>query len=73
MASWTLRDLANNAYTFPSLTLAAGAEVRVWTKAGTDDAANLYWGRAQAVWNNTGDTAILRDAVGTEVARLTYP
>lgn len=74
LAGWTLRDLANNTYTFPSFTLGAGAEVRVWTKAGADDAANLYWGRGQAVWNNTGgDAAILLDAVGVEVTRFTYP
>ena len=43
MTNWTLRDLANNTYTFPAFTLAAGAEVRVWTRAGTDDASNLFW------------------------------
>ena len=73
MTSWTLRDLANNTYTFPAFTLAAGAEVRIWTRAGTDDARNLFWGRTQAVWNNTGDTAILRDAGGTEIGRYSYP
>ncbi|NTU83788.1 MAG: hypothetical protein HGA45_31185 [Chloroflexales bacterium] len=73
MTGWTLRDLANNTYTFPTFSLAAGAQVRIWTKAGTDDAANLYWGRSQAVWNNSGgDTAILRDAAGTEVTRRSY-
>ncbi|NTU85611.1 MAG: lamin tail domain-containing protein [Chloroflexales bacterium] len=72
MTGWRLSDEANNTYTFPSFTLAAGAEVRVWTRAGTDDAGNLYWGRTQAVWNNTGDTAILRDAGGTEVTRYSY-
>jgi hypothetical protein len=61
-------------YTFPAFTLAARAEVRVWTKAGGNDAANLYWGRAQAVWNNSGgDTAILHDASGSEVSRYSYP
>lgn len=73
MASWTLRDLANNTFTFPGFTLAAGAEVRVWTKAGVNDASNLFWGRNQAVWNNSGgDTAILRDAGGNEVSRYSY-
>lgn len=74
MTGWTLRDLANNTYTFPAFTLAAGAEVRVWTGPGINNAANLYWGRGQAVWNNTGgDTAIVRDASGNEVARRSYP
>ncbi len=72
MTNWTLRDLANNTYTFPAFTLAGGATVRVWTNSGTNDGANLYWGRAQAVWNNTGDTAILRDAQGGEVNRYSY-
>jgi hypothetical protein len=46
--------------------------VRVWTGRGTNDAENLYWGRRQAVWNNTGDLAILRDVAGAEVSRFAY-
>jgi len=72
MTNWTLRDLANNTYIFPTFTLSGGATVKVWTNSGTNNGANLYWGRAQAVWNNTGDTAILRDAQGSEVNRYSY-
>ena len=32
---------------------------------------NLFWGRREAVGNNTGDTAILHDAAGTQVAKFT--
>jgi phosphatidylserine/phosphatidylglycerophosphate/cardiolipin synthase-like enzyme len=74
MDGWTLRDLTlTNVFTFPSFTLPAGAEVRVWTKSGADDGANLFWNRGTAVWNNGGDTAILRDAQGVEQARFSYP
>jgi phosphatidylserine/phosphatidylglycerophosphate/cardiolipin synthase-like enzyme len=73
MSGWTLSDLAGNTFSFPSFTLASGATVKVWTKSGTNDSANLYWGRTQAVWNNTGDTAILQDAQGNEVSRYSYP
>ena len=75
MTGYTLRDVASlpNIYTFPAFTLAPGAEVRVWVKIGTDDEANLFWNRSSAVWNNGGDTAILSDATGSEVSRLTYP
>ena len=76
----TLTELAEridltlaNVFTFPSFTLPAGAEVRVWTKSGVDDGANLFWNRGTAVWNNGGDTAILRDAQGVEQARFSYP
>ena len=72
MTGWTLRDEADTVFSFPAFTLTPGAEVRVWVKAGVNDAANLYWGRGSAVWNNTGDTAILRDASGGEVARFSY-
>jgi hypothetical protein len=73
MTGWTLRDLANTTYAFPAFSLAAGADVKVWTKAGANDAANLYWGRSTAVWNNTGgDTASLRDAGGTEIDSYSY-
>ena len=72
LTGWTLRDVANHVYPFPNFTLAAGAEVRLWTKAGRNDASNLYWGQKQAVWNNEGDTAILSDAKGREVTRFHY-
>lgn len=72
LAGWTLSDAANNTYTFPAFTLAPGAEVRVWVRAGADDATNLYWGRGSAVWNNSGDTATLRDASGILIDTLTY-
>jgi len=73
MGGWKLSDAANNTYTFPAFTLAAGTEVKVWVKTGTDDAANLYWNRASAVWNNGGDTATLRDTQGAVVSTYTYP
>ena len=72
LTGWTLRDQANTTYTFPAFTLAAGAEVKVWVKVGTNDAGNLYWGRGQSVWNNTGDTATLSDAAGAVVAQSQY-
>ncbi len=73
MTNWTLRDVANHVFTFPSFTLAAGGTVRVWTKGGTNTATDLYWGSNQAIWNNTGDTAYLQDAVGNPVHSYTYP
>lgn len=72
LAGWTLRDESNTTYTFPAFTLASGAEVRVWVKTGADDSANLYWGRGSPVWNNTGDTATLRDAAGALVSVFSY-
>ena len=72
MTNWTLCDLANNCYTFPAFTLDVGASVNVWTKVGSDTTTDLYWGRSVAVWNNTGDTAYLRDQYGKLISQFTY-
>lgn len=72
MSQWSLRDAANHVFTFPPFTLQSGFSVTVWTKAGTNDAENLFWGRRAAIWNNAGDTAILRDNNGSEIARYVY-
>ena len=73
MTGWTLCDLANNCYTFPSYVLGAGATVKVWVKAGTNTQTDLYWGRGSSVWTNTGDTAFLRDDAGALVDQYSYP
>lgn len=73
LTGWTLQDEGKkHSFTFPSFTLAAGAEASLWTKSGTDDDSNLYWGNRSAIWNNTGDTAQLLDADGNEVSSFSY-
>jgi len=73
MDSWTLRDASSHVFTFPAFSLPAGSGVKVWTGAGLDDAENLYWGHGAAVWNNKGgDTAVLRDENGANVAGYSY-
>jgi Lamin Tail Domain len=61
LSGWTLRDAQNHVYAFGALTVAAGATVSVHTGTGKNTAANRYWGSGNYVWNNTGDTATLRD------------
>jgi hypothetical protein len=73
MTGWTLRDEgAKHMFVFPAFSLAPGADVQLWTKSGTNDAKNLYWNSRRPVWNNTGDTAVLSNATGVEVARYSY-
>jgi hypothetical protein len=74
LTGWVIHDAATRrrSYTFPSRTLAPGEQIRLWSKAGADDAHNLYWGRKQAVWNNSGDTAVLIDARGREMVRTSF-
>lgn len=72
LTGWSITDSAQHSYTFPAFSLAPGNSVKVWTGTGTNNAENLYWGRRQAIWNNTGDIGVLRDGVGTEVSRFAY-
>jgi hypothetical protein len=60
-------------FTFPPVSLAPGASLRVWTGKGKDDAENLHWGRVKPVWNDRGDAARLLDASGSTVARARDP
>ncbi|MBP1464975.1 lamin tail domain-containing protein, partial [Candidatus Chloroploca sp. M-50] len=73
LAGWKLSDGGDkHTFTFPSFTLNPGGEVKIWTKSGKNNAGNLYWNNRIPIWNNTGDTATLRDGQGNVIARYTY-
>jgi len=70
---YTVKDTANHIYIFGNFTLAAGAQVRLYSGTGQDSATALYWGiTGTTVWNNNGDTAFLRDARGGLVDSKSY-
>ncbi len=69
----TLADAAGATYTFPDgTTLAPGDQVTVHTGSGDDTVTDLYWRRGRAVWNNDGDTVIVRDETGTILLEESY-
>lgn len=76
LGGWSVQDSAprrSHRYTFtPGRLLAPGATLRLWSGRGKDDAGNVYWGRRQAVWTNTGDTATLFDPDGVQRAQVQY-
>jgi hypothetical protein len=72
LTAWTLRDASSHIYTFPRFTLAAGASVQIHTGSGANGANNLYWGSGSYIWNNSGDTAYLKNASGTTVDACSY-
>jgi hypothetical protein len=65
LTGWTVRDAQSHVYKFGSFCLGAGKTVNLHTGRGTNTSANRYWGLGWHVWNNTGDTAYLRNAAGT--------
>jgi hypothetical protein len=64
LTGWTLRDKSGYTYRFPTFTLKAGASVYIHTGKGTATSSRRYYNRTWYVWNNTGDTATLRDSRG---------
>lgn len=72
MTGWSLSDIAEHIYVFPSFVLQPGAAVVVHICVGEDNAEILFWGRCSAIWNNDGDTAYLRDASGRDIATYSY-
>ncbi|UPM45287.1 lamin tail domain-containing protein [Halocatena salina] len=73
LSGWTVADDAGATYTFPDGTmLDPGDELTLHTGRGSDSATDLYWGSTQPVWNNAGDTVIVRDTTGTTVLEEDY-
>ncbi|XVU24574.1 lamin tail domain-containing protein [Actinoplanes sp. CA-054009] len=67
LKNFTVRDAANHVYKFGAYALAPGKSVVVHTGKGTagkPSAVDRYWGSGNYIWNNTGDTATLRNPAG---------
>jgi hypothetical protein len=64
LTGWTVRDKTGYNYKFPTFTLKAGATVTVRTGKGSATSTQRYYNRTWYVWNNTGDTAYVRDSKG---------
>lgn len=65
LTGYTIRDRSGHVYKFPTFSLRPRASVTVHTGRGTNTGTNLYWGSRAYIWTNSGDTAYLRNTVGT--------
>lgn len=69
---WTVRD-AHRTFTFGDFTLPGrGARVLLHTGKGRPTTTDVFWNSGNYIWNNTGDTATLRDARGRTVDTCTW-
>jgi hypothetical protein len=64
LSGWTLKDKQGFTYRFATFTLKAKASVVVYTGKGSATSTKRYYNRSWYVWNNTGDSAYLRDSKG---------
>ena len=72
LSNWSIQDLIGHTYTFPEFALNPAMHVRIHTGTGENTATDLYWGRGNAVWNNTGDTVYLYDDARSLVDEYEY-
>ena len=73
LTGWTLSNGGSKqTFTFPTFSLAPGAEVKLWTKRGKNESGDLYWNSRKAVWNSEGDTGTLKNAGGATASVYTY-
>jgi hypothetical protein len=72
LTDWRLRDTRPNRYLFDTFRLAAGKSVTIHTGRGDDDRNDLYWESGSYIWNNRGDTAVLKDDIGGQRDRCHY-
>jgi hypothetical protein len=73
VSRWSLADASGkNLFILPSLTLPPGGIVIVHSGRGSPTPPDLYWGKTVGIWNDTGDTATLRDATGAVISAYKY-
>jgi len=77
MAKWNVSDDASHSYAFPIFTAQSGKIFTLYTGAGTDTSAQLYWNSkynpCKAVWNNDKDVLYLRNEKGELILTKSYP
>ena len=57
---------------FGSYTIKPYGYVTIHTGKGTGTQTDRYWNRSWYVWNNTGDTAILKNQNGAVIDQCSY-
>jgi lamin tail-like protein len=65
LTGYTVSDRSAHVYRFRTFVLRPRASVTLHTGIGTNTSTQLYWGSRAYIWNNTGDTAYLKNSVGT--------
>ena len=72
MTGWTLRDPAHHVYTFGTYRIKPHGYVKIHTGKGTNTQTDRYQGRSWYVWNNTGDTATVKNQIGVVIDKCGY-
>lgn len=72
LQGWRIDDNAGHRFVFPDIILYPDGEVHLFTRTGTNNVNDLFWGLAQPVWGS-GKTVTLYDQQNILRASLTLP
>lgn len=72
LQNWTLSDLADHVYWFPSFVIAPNQICRIYTNETHEDFCSFSYRASQGIWNNSGDTAYLKDSTGNLIDEYSY-
>ena len=70
--NWTLEDEEHHVFKFPSFVINPGQVCRIYTNEYHPEWCGFNYGSGSAIWNNTGDTAYLRDGNETLIDEYGY-
>jgi micrococcal nuclease len=72
LQGWTLSDLEGHQFTFPSFVFKPGAYCRVYSHKYAPGMCNFSFYNPAGIWDDDGDCAFLKDALGNLVDQLCY-
>ena len=73
LQGWTLSDIADHVYYFPTYTIQPDASCRIYTDEDHPEYCGFnYRFTSSAIWNNSGDTATLKDSTGAVISTYQY-
>ncbi len=73
LKNYSLSDESGKLFVFPDFVLRAKDSLKIFTGCGDDTDIELYWCHADsAIWNNSGDTAKLKNNEDLLIASYTY-
>jgi hypothetical protein len=73
LTHWILHDGGQkHTFTFGTYTIGPHDYVKIHTGKGSPTQTDRYWNLSWYVWNNTGDTATLKDTHGNVIDRCSY-
>jgi endonuclease YncB( thermonuclease family) len=72
LSGWTLRDIENHVFVFPTFVLGPDQYCRVYTNLYRPQNCGFSYFSPAPIWENNGDCAYIRDATGRPVSEFCY-